>query len=41
MQEEAGKLAAAARSGSADQVRAAFGATAGTCKGCHDNYRSQ
>ena len=41
MQEEAGKLAAAARSGNADQVRAAFGATAGTCKACHDNYRSQ
>lgn len=41
MQEEAGKLAAAARSGNADQVRAAFGATAGTCKGCHDNYRAQ
>jgi len=41
MQEEVGKLAAAARSGNADQVRAAFGATAGTCKACHDNYRSQ
>jgi cytochrome c556 len=41
MQEEAGKLAAAARSGSADQMRAAFGATAGSCKACHDNYRSQ
>jgi len=41
MQEEVTKLAAAARSGNADQVRAAFGATAGTCKACHDNYRSQ
>lgn len=41
MQEEAGKLAAAARSGNADQIRAAFGATAGTCKACHDNYRAQ
>lgn len=41
MQEEVAKLATAARSGNADQVRAAFGATAGTCKACHDNYRSQ
>jgi cytochrome c556 len=41
MQEEVTKLAAAARSGNADQVRAAFGATAGSCKACHDNYRSQ
>lgn len=41
MQEEVTKLAAAARSGNADQVRAAFGATAGTCKACHDNYRAQ
>lgn len=41
MQEEVTKLAAAARAGNADQVRAAFGATAGSCKACHDNYRSQ
>ena len=41
MQEEVTKLAAAARAGNADQVKAAFGATAGSCKACHDNYRSQ
>lgn len=41
MQEEVTKLAAAARTGNADQLRAAFGAAAGACKSCHDNYRSQ
>ena len=35
------KLAAAAKTGNLDQVKAAFGATAGTCKTCHDAYRAQ
>ena len=38
-QEEAAKLAAAAKTGNLDQLRSAFTATAQTCKGCHDNYR--
>jgi cytochrome c556 len=39
LQEETGKLQVAARSGNLDQIRAAFGATAQSCKACHDNYR--
>ncbi len=39
MQAEMMKLAAAAKSGSVEQLRAAFGPTAATCKACHDNYR--
>ena len=38
---ESMKLAAAAKTGSLDNLKAAFGATAGTCKACHDAYRSQ
>ena len=41
MQDEMVKLAAAAKTGNADQVKAAFGNTAGTCKNCHDNFRVQ
>ena len=41
MQDEAGKLLAAARSGNPDQLKAAFGATAQTCKACHDAYRKE
>jgi len=40
MQEEVAKLAVAAKSGNADQVKAAFGAAAGTCKSCHDHFRN-
>jgi cytochrome c556 len=40
MQDAVGKLQAASRSGSLDQVRAAFGEAAGTCKSCHDDYRN-
>ncbi|MBL8235738.1 MAG: cytochrome c, partial [Bryobacterales bacterium] len=40
MQEEVAKLAAAAKAGP-DAFKAAFGAAAGTCKNCHDNYRVQ
>ena len=35
------KLAAAAKSGNPDAIKAAFGATAGSCKACHDTYRAQ
>ena len=38
---ESAKLAAAAKTGNLDALKAAFGATAGTCKACHDAYRSQ
>jgi cytochrome c556 len=39
LQAEATKLAAAAKTGNLDNLKAAFGATAGTCKACHDAYR--
>lgn len=39
LQAEATKLAAAAKTGNLDNLKAAFGATAGTCKACHDVYR--
>ena len=38
MQDEVVKLAAAAKT--ADGLKAAFGAAAGTCKACHDDYRN-
>ena len=37
---EAGKLAAAARAQNLDQLKAAYSATAATCKSCHDAYRN-
>lgn len=39
MQAEVGKLAAAAKTGSLDNLKATFGAAAGTCKACHDDFR--
>lgn len=39
MQAEMTKLAAAAKTGNADALKTAFGNTAPTCKGCHDNFR--
>jgi len=39
MQDEVVKLQAAAKSGNADQLKAAFGPAAGTCKSCHDDFR--
>jgi cytochrome c556 len=39
MQDEVAKLNAAAKTGNADQFKAAFGAAAGTCKSCHDDFR--
>jgi cytochrome c556 len=41
MQEEVAKLDAAAKSGNADSLKAAFGEAAKTCKGCHDAYRKE
>jgi hypothetical protein len=37
---ESTKLAAAAKTGNLDNLKTAFGATAGTCKACHDAFRS-
>jgi cytochrome c556 len=39
MQAEVSKLAAAAKTGSLDSVKASFGTAAQSCKACHDNYR--
>lgn len=33
------KLAAAAKTGNLDNLKAAFGSAAPTCKACHDNFR--
>ena len=38
---ESAKLAAAAKTGNADTLKAAFGATAGTCKACHDDFQAK
>ncbi|HSV83937.1 MAG TPA: cytochrome c [Ramlibacter sp.] len=38
--EQTRKLLAAARTQNLDQIKAAYGATANTCKECHDAYRS-
>jgi cytochrome c556 len=37
---ETGKLLAAAKTNSLDNLKVAFGSTANTCKACHDAYRS-
>ena len=41
LQAESVKLVAAAKSGNLDTLKASFGAAAGTCKACHDAYRSR
>ena len=41
LQAEATKLAAAAKMGNLDALKAAFGDTAGTCKACHDSYKAK
>ena len=41
MQDETAKLAAAAKTNSLDNLKAAFGEVGKTCKGCHDEYRNQ
>jgi len=35
------KLVAAAKTGNLDNLKTAFGATAGSCKNCHDSFRAQ
>lgn len=39
MQAEVGKLAAAAKTGNLDNVKAAFNPAAQSCKACHDDFR--
>ena len=39
MNTEMQKLAAAAKTGNLDNLKAAFGPAAGTCKACHDDFR--
>jgi cytochrome c556 len=41
MQAEVVKLAAAAKTGKLDDLKTAVGATGGTCKNCHDNFRNK
>lgn len=41
LQGEAAKLAAAAKANNLDQLKAAFGNTAKTCKACHDSFRNE
>ena len=38
---ESTKLAAAAKTGNADTLKTAFGATAATCKACHDDFQAK
>ncbi|MFN4004514.1 MAG: c-type cytochrome [Hylemonella sp.] len=40
-QAEMGKLAAAAKTGSLDAIKAAVQATSASCKACHDDYRAK
>jgi cytochrome c556 len=37
---ETAKLLAAAKTNNLDNLKAAFGSTANTCKGCHDTFRN-
>lgn len=41
LQSESVKLVAAAKSGNQDAFKTAFGATAGACKNCHDDFRAK
>jgi cytochrome c556 len=41
LQDATAKLVAAAKTNNVDNLKTAFGATGQTCKGCHDNFRSQ
>ncbi|WP_419789842.1 c-type cytochrome [Roseateles asaccharophilus] len=40
MQDEVAKLAVAAKANNLDQLKAAFGSAAQTCKACHDDFRN-
>ena len=41
MQDAVAALATAAKANNLDQLKAAFGNAAGTCKSCHDDFRVQ
>ena len=41
MMQEMDKLSVAAKSGDLNAIKAQFGETAKTCKGCHDAYRKE
>jgi len=41
LQDAAARLVEAARTGKPDALKAAFGATAETCKSCHDDFRKK
>lgn len=41
MQGELSKLAVAAKSGNLDAIKAAVNSTSGSCKACHDDFRSK
>ena len=41
MEGEVGKLLAAARTNSLDNLKGAFGGVGQSCKGCHDDFRNQ
>ncbi len=41
MQTETAKLAAVAKTGNMDDIKKQFGATGGSCKACHDDYRAK
>ena len=41
MQEEVGKLDAAAKTGNFDKFKAAFGEAGKACKACHDDFRKK
>jgi cytochrome c556 len=41
LQEETAKLATAAKTNNADQLKSAFDATAKVCKACHDDFRNK
>lgn len=41
LQTEAAKLATAAKAGNVAALKTAFGPAAGTCKGCHDDFRAK
>ena len=41
MNAEVAKLATAAKSGNLDQLKAAFGPAAQSCKACHDDFRAK
>jgi cytochrome c556 len=41
MQADVGRIAAAAKTGNLDQLKAAWAPNAGSCKACHDNFRKE